>query len=294
MINSMTGYGDAEGQLDGVTYSVEIRGVNNRYFKPRIKMPEAVAFVEGDIYELLRHNLARGTVDYVLRLKNLSADMLFEINAGALKAYLAKISDITASADVQCPIDVGALLSLPGVLEPLRPAEEKAERVKEHVLKVSTEAIERFKQMRAAEGAELEADLLKNCEVIKSNLETIRTRKDTVLKEYHQKLTNRVAELMGKASLDLDSEMISREVALLAERSDISEEITRLDSHLKQVEESCKADGQSGRRLDFLSQEMLREANTIASKASDAEIAHCVVDVKCSIDRIKEQVQNVE
>lgn len=294
MINSMTGYGDAEGQLDGVTYIVEIKGVNNRYFKPRIKLPESVAFLEEDIYELLRHNIDRGTIDFVLRLKNVSADMLYAINESALKAYLTKLSDIASSKQMNCPIDVGGLLNLPGVLEPLSPEEEKASRVKKLVLDISKEALEQLKQMRKAEGAELEADLVKHCNVIKERLETIKKRKNDVMQEYHEKLKQRVEELTAGARLKLDEDVVAREVAVFADRSDISEEIARLESHLKQFEDSCKSQGQSGRRLEFLAQEMLREANTTASKAGDVDIAHCVVDIKCSIDRLKEQVQNVE
>jgi len=291
MINSMTGYGDAEGQLDGVTYIVEIKGVNNRYFKPKIKLPETVAFLEEQLYELLRRNIVRGSVDYVLRLKNASADMLFEINVNALTVYLDKLRTIAGTGG---PMDVGGLLSLPGILEPMRPDEQKSGRVREFVLELSRRAIEDFRQMRRTEGAELEADLLKNCAEIRRHIEKIRQRKDLVLQQYHDRLKARVDELMAGVNIKLDPDTLSREIAVFAERCDISEEITRLESHLKQFEENCKTDGQAGRRLDFLGQEMLREANTIASKAADVEIAHCVVDIKCCIDRLKEQAQNVE
>ncbi|MFA5423025.1 MAG: YicC/YloC family endoribonuclease [Phycisphaerae bacterium] len=294
MINSMTGYGDAEGQLDGVTYIVEIKGVNNRYFKPRIKLPETVAFLEEEIYELLRKCIVRGSVDCILRLKNVSADMLFEINTNALTVYLNKLKEVSAATGVEGPMDVGGLLNLPGILEPMSPDEKKAVRVKDFVLDLTRKAVEKFRQMRRTEGAELEADLLKNCDEIKNHLEKICAKKDEVLQQYHERLRGRVDELMAGVNIKLDPETLSREIAMFAERSDISEEVTRLASHLKQFADNCKMDGQAGRRLDFLGQEMLREANTIASKASDAEISHCVVDIKCCIDRLKEQVQNVE
>lgn len=294
MINSMTGYGDAEGQLDGVTYIVEIKSVNNRYFKPRIKLPETVAYLEEQIYDLLRHNISRGAIDCVLRLKNVSADMLFEINVPALKVYLDKLNEVTSSADTNTPMDVSSLLNLPGILEPVLPDEQKVQQVKESVLGLVARAIEGLKKMRQAEGAELQADLLKNCQAIKESIKQIRQRKDSVLQQYYDRLKTRVDELLSSAKLQLDPETVAREVAVFAERSDISEEITRLGSHLKQFEENCQTDGQAGRRLDFLGQEMLREANTIGSKAANVEIAHCVVDIKCSIDRLKEQVQNIE
>lgn len=295
MIKSMTGYGDAQGQLNGVTYIVEVKTVNNRYFKTRIKLPDSVAFLEEEIEKLLQQGLSRGTINYTLRLKDISAAVLFDIDEAALRSYVERLSKIAASVDVQAPIDIGGLLSLPGIIQPVLPDEKHAGQIKQVVLEVSQKAIDHLKQMRATEGAALVADLETNCQAMKESLEHIRSRSQTVLLEYHEKLKKRVESLLAKGEVNLDETTIAREVAVFAERSDISEEVSRLDSHLQQFAECCNANAQSaGRRLDFISQEMLREANTIASKASDAEIAHCVVDLKCHIDRIKEQVQNIE
>jgi len=294
MINSMTGYGSAEGQINGVTYTVEIRTVNNRYFKARIKLPESVAFLEDEIERLLRKGLSRGMVNCVLQLKGASANVLFSIDEMALRAYVEKLDGVAASANVKCPIDIGGLLALPGIVVPVLPGKEEAEQIKEEVLSITQQAVKAVKQMRAAEGAALAADLDSHCEAVKQGLVRIRARSEAVLQEYHKKLKKRVEHLLADAKLKLDEETLAREVAVFADRSDISEEITRLDSHLQQFAESCRADGQAGRKLDFISQEMLREANTIASKACDSEIAHWVVDIKCRIDRIKEQVQNIE
>jgi len=183
---------------------------------------------------------------------------------------------------------------LPGIVRPALPNQALTERIKAVVLKVSKEAIQQLKQMRAAEGSSLEADLKSRCEAIRKDIEQIRTRAATVVQEYAKRLRRRVDELLAEAKLKLDEETLAREVAILADRSDISEELARLDSHLQQFAESSRASEQAGRRLDFISQEMLREANTIASKASDTEIIRSVVDIKCQIDRIKEQIQNVE
>jgi len=294
MINSMTGYGSADGRLNSVTYAVEIRTVNGRYFKSMIKLPETAAFLEEGIEKLLRKNLSRGTVSYVLELKNVSANALFDIDETTLKAYMERLCRIASSVDVECPIDIGGLLDLPGIVVPVSPGAEEAGRVRRKVLSITQEAIEKLKQMRAAEGAALAADLNSYCEAIKNDLEQIRARSGVVVQEYQKKLKKRVNGLLADVNLQLDEETLAREVAIFAERSDISEEISRLDSHLRQLLGSCQGDGQVGRRLDFISQEMLREANTIASKASDIEITNCVVDVKCQIERIKEQVQNIE
>jgi uncharacterized protein (TIGR00255 family) len=290
----MTGFGEAQGEINGITYIVEIRTVNNRYLKTCVRLTETTAFLEEDIDKLLRKNLSRGMVSCVLRLKNAPANMLFDIDETALRAYMEKLSQIVSSAKTKCPIDMGGLLTLPGIVRPALPDEEKAEQIKKGVVSITQKAIDKLRQMRAAEGAALAADLDSHCEAIKQDLEQIRASSGIVLQEYQKKLRKRVDELLADAKLKLDEEALAREVALFADRSDISEETARLDSHLQQFTESCQADAQAGRRLDFISQEMLREANTIASKAYNTEVIRCVVDIKCRIDRIKEQVQNIE
>jgi len=294
MINSMTGYGEAQGEINGVSYLVEIKTVNHRYFKVIIRLPEPVAFLEEDIDKLLRDNMSRGTVNYVLRLKNSSINALFDIDEAALKTIVEKLNKAGSSADVKGQIDIGNLLTLPGIIQPVLPDKEASEQIRKKILEVSQEAINNVKQMRAAEGSFLEADLTKHCSAIEKDLGQIRARSDIVLKEYAAKLKQRVDSLLSEVKLKLDEETLAREVAIYAERSDISEEVARLDSHLQQFIQACRASELAGRRLDFISQEMLREANTIASKASDTSIIRSVVDIKCRIDRIKEQVQNIE
>jgi len=303
----MTGYGQAESEVKGVSYAVEIKAVNNRYLKINIKLPEAVAFLEEDIEKLMRKNLSRGTVNYVLRLKQVSANALFDIDEMALRAIMDRLSRISSLADTRPEpgrrisppwrIDIGSLLNLPGIIRPTLPDKEMAEHIKDTVLNITQEAIDKLKQMRAAEGSFLEADLKNHCQAIRQDLERICARSDDVLQEYAKRLKKRVDGLLAEAKIKLDEETLAREVAILADKSDISEEIARLSSHLARFAESCQTnppDAGAGRRLDFISQEMLREANTIASKASDAEIIHHVVDIKCRIERIKEQAQNVE
>jgi len=293
MINSMTGFGDGQGRLNDATYTVEIRAVNNRYFKAKIKLPESLAFLEEEIEKTLRENLSRGMVNYVLRLKDVPADSLFEIDEKALRVYIERLGQLGSGSDTKCQIDIGSLLGLPGIVTPALPDEQMAKRIKEVVLKVTKQAIGKVQQMRQAEGAALVADLNGRCEAILKALKQIRARSGVVPQEYQKKLRKRADGLLAEAKLKLDEETLAREVAVFAERSDISEEIARLESHLQQFTQSCRADEQAGRKLDFITQEMLREANTIASKACNTEIVNCVVEIKCQIDRIKEQVQNI-
>jgi uncharacterized protein (TIGR00255 family) len=290
----MTGYGEAQGEADGVSYAVEIKTVNNRYFKTIIKLPELASFLEEDIDKLLRKNILRGTTNYVLRLKDASASTLFDIDETALQAVVEKLSRAGLSSGINGAIDIGNLLSLPGIIQPALPDEKRAEQIKKLVLQISQEALDKLKRMRATEGGYLEADIKKCCKTIEEDLEQIRSRSDIVIQEYAEKLKKRVNELLALAEIKIDEGILAREVAIFADRSDISEEIARLDSHLQQFDQCCQGNEQAGRRLDFISQEMLREANTIASKASDTDTTRYVVNIKCQIDRIKEQVQNIE
>jgi uncharacterized protein (TIGR00255 family) len=311
----MTGYGSAEGRLSGVTYAVEVSTVNNRYFKATLRLPETLGFLEGDIEKQLRQEVSRGTVNYVLRQKGAPAEALFEINEKALVTLLKRLGRISPSGGLEGKLDLGGLLALPGILSPAVPSGTLAGRIRRKVLAITQQAMKGIKAMRAAEGAALAADMEQHCRAIKANLEKIRLRSAGGPQQYAEKLRKRVGELLTAAKLKLNDETVAREVAIFADRADISEEVARLDSHLVQFEKgltgnqpvSAKAPtkpkkqerrravaGQAGRKLDFICQEMLREANTIGSKACDADIVHLVVDIKCRIDRIKEQVQNVE
>jgi len=155
----MTGFGEAQGEISGVTYIVEIKTVNNRYLKTSVKLPETVAFLEEDIDKLLRKNLSRGTVNYVLRLKDTSANTLFDINETALQAVVEKLSRAASSASVKGTLDVGNLLNLPGIVQPVSPEKEVAEKIKKLVCQISQQAVDKVKKMRAAEGKLLHDDL---------------------------------------------------------------------------------------------------------------------------------------
>ena len=294
MLNSMTGYGEAVGELEGVSYAIEIKAVNNRYLKTIIKLPEGVAFLEDEIDKELRKRLSRGTINCVLRIKGASATDLFAIDEVALRSLIARLNAISSSVGVTGAIDLAGLLELPGIVQPTQPDEEQSVRIRQFVLKLTGAALDKLQRMREAEGGFLEADLKKHCDAMLTELEVIRQRSGSVVGEYAKRLRRRVEELLAEAKLKLDEQTLAREVAILADRSDISEEIARLDAHLQQFRQICQTDGQAGRRLDFLSQEMLREANTVASKAADASIARSVVDIKCLIERLKEQIQNIE
>ncbi len=280
--------------IDGISFAVEIKTVNNRYFKPSIRLPETASFLEQDVEKLLRQNIYRGAVNYMLRYKNVSGEPMYEIDSASMKSYVEKLNSIQHSGTIQCNINLADLLLLPGVVRPHEPENEKAEQIRKAVIGVTAQAIEQLKKMRAQEGQSLFDDLKQQCSRISGLIEGIKSRSSIVVSEYQSRLASRVKELLANARLELDSDTLAREVALFADRSDISEEIIRLGSHIEQFLANCQTGEYSGRRLDFISQEMLREANTIASKASDAKICNDVVEIKSCIERIKEQVQNIE
>ncbi len=295
MLNSMTGFARICREIDGISYAVEIKTVNNRYFKPNIRLPEPAAFLDYDIEKFLRENIYRGVVSYLLRYKNISGEPMYEIDAAAMESYVAKLNSINQpQGKAEYRINLANLLLLPGVIKPQEPESGKAEQLKKAVFEITAQAVEQLKQMRSCEGEALFKDIKQQCDQIRSLLGGIEPRKKIVVNEYRDRLTARVKELLDTVRLELDNDLVAREVALFADRSDIGEEIIRLSSHLEQFIASCEKEERPGRKLDFISQEMLREANTIASKASDAKICLDVVQIKSCIERIKEQVQNVE
>ena len=294
MISSMTGFGRASYEVDGAAYSIEIRTVNNRYLKTILRLSDFGAFLVDDIERLLRKEIHRGTVNYSLSIENIFGRVQFNVDEKALNKYIAKLQTVAKANGIECRIDLADMLTLPGIVQPATPDAEQAAKIKQAVLELTVKTIEQLKQMRAQEGEALVADLIVNCDVIREKLSLIREQRPVVLEQYHDKLKKRVEELLSGAQLETDAEILAREVAVFADKSDIAEELARLESHLSQFVQFCKSDESSGRKLDFISQEMLREVNTIASKAADAQIARCVIDIKCAIDRLKEQVQNVE
>ena len=289
----MTGYGEAHCHEDGLTYSLELRSVNNRYFKPVIKLPESLQHLESEVEKWLRARISRGSVTCAVRIRSTGRQAAYDINVEAAQWYLDQLHQIKPLSQ-DASVDMTALLMLPGVCLPKETSEEDKDHQGEIIRRLTDEAVGHLMEMRRIEGQALRDDLLANCQYIRERLDTIRQRSPIVVNEYHERLTKRVDQLTAKAQITLAEADLAREVALYADRCDISEELIRLASHLDQFAQLCAADQQNGRKLDFLAQELLREANTVASKANDAEICQRVVDVKSAIDRIKEQVQNVE
>ncbi len=294
MIVSMTGYGEVHRSDGGVEYALEIRSVNNRYLKSVIKLPESVQWAESAIEKLLRGRLTRGSVTVTLRRRNATATAAYEVNQAALSRYAAALATVELPDGVQATLDLATLTALPGVCQ----SHELTDTERESQIALITEMVEtcleQVVQMREREGKALHDDLVHHCAGLRETLDGVVEHAPTVVTEYRERLASRVESLMAAGRFELTVDSLAREVALYADRCDISEEISRLRAHLEHFVEICDAPTGVGRKLDFLAQEMLREANTIGSKSSDSQIARAVVEMKTGIDRIKEQVQNAE
>jgi uncharacterized protein (TIGR00255 family) len=292
MIQSMTGFGEAQLEEEGHAYHLDVRSVNNRYFKPTIRLHDDYSFMETQLEQLLRSRLTRGSVTLRLYVRDLSASAAQDVNQAAIQHYVAQLRSVPA-AETGFTIDLATLAMLPGVCQPHELTEKQREHGETLIMQLAETAIDRLIEMRIAEGKALADDLKRHCDVIRERLAAIRQHVPGMLEAYRDRLKQRVEELLSGSNVRLAQEDLLKEVSIYAERSDVSEELSRLESHLKQFDNAIISTEPAGRKLDFIAQEMLREANTVGSKAGDAEIAHHVIEIKGCIDRIKEQVQNV-
>lgn len=291
MILSMTGFGEAQVEADGHAYHVELRSVNNRYLKASIRVPDEFAFIEARLEQLLRRKLTRGSITLKLFVRDLSAAAAEDVNVAAIQAYVEQFRPVLDS-NPKLALDLATLATLPGVCQPHELTEKQRTLCTEVVERVALEALDKLLEMRAVEGKALAADLRKHCAEVRRHIEAIQGRAHLVIGEYRDRLTARIEELIAGSNVQLAQEDLLKEVAIFAERSDVNEELSRMFSHLDQFEAAIGSGEPAGRKLDFIAQEMLREANTVGSKAGDGEIARHVIDIKSAIDRIKEQVQN--
>lgn len=292
----MTGFGDATTEVQSVHYAVELRSINNKFYKAAIRLPEELEGMEAEIDSRLRRRLVRGSITLKVRLSDPTARAAYRINTEALQSYIEYLSRLPHEVGHPVQIDVAALIHLPGVLQPPSDFESRLDTAKPIVHQLIEEACTKLIEMREREGAMLHEDLHRHYTSIGERLEDIAKRTPLVVEEYHQRLRQRIESMLKEAPVHVNETDLVREVAIYAERSDIAEEITRLNAHLSQFRDLIDSDDREpvGRTLDFLAQELLREANTIASKSNDSQISRDIVEVKGAIDRIKEQVQNVE
>jgi uncharacterized protein (TIGR00255 family) len=296
MIHSMTGFGRSSFQLVGLCFDVEVRSVNHRYLDARVRLPRLLAALEGEVRARIQARFARGKVDLSVTLPGGTAPTpRLEIDLDAAREYLRVADELGQGERVAGTLDVGTLLALPGVsrlAEPEIPAEE----LREALFGAVDAALEALDAMRVAEGAALERDLLERAARVGELAASLEKRASVVQEAVRERLRRRSEQLRQETGL-LDEARLHQEIVIAADRLDVTEEIVRLRSHAEQFRRIIEEGGSGkpvGRRLDFLLQEFGREANTIGSKGCDAPIAYEIVDLKAEIERLREQVQNVE
>ena len=287
----MTGFGFAEVEAEGVSIRVEIRAVNHRFLQVRQRVPVELGELEPKLEAMLRKKLARGAVNLNVNLTRTASPSAVDLDLEVAKRYRKLLTKAAKELALTDDVGLAKLIELPGVISQ-RADSGSRERDLKLIVKATETALAGLLEMREAEGARMEKDLRKHTKVIARLRKQIRGRMPKLVKAHQDGLRARVEELAG--GLNLAETDLSREMALIADKTDVSEELSRLEAHLEALDDSLAKGGSIGRQLDFLVQELYREANTIGSKAGDVEVAHAVVDLKTNIERVREQVQNVE
>lgn len=293
MLLSMTGHGEGVASSAELHVSTEVRSINNRFLKVQVRCSDGYGLLDNRIEDVVRQQLKRGTVTLNVRLVRLVSSADIVLNEALLEHYIGLVKR-NAGGSSGDRIQIETLLGLPGVLEDPQRREADLDVVWPVVESSVNRALQSLDQMRHREGQAMADDMLSNLIVIEQQLEQIATRAPAVVEGYRNRLLDRLQKLLAEHGAEISAADLVREVGLFADRSDISEEAVRLRSHLSQFREIVQESDSNGRKLDFVTQEMFRETNTIGSKANDVEIARCVVEVKTVIERIREMVQNVE
>jgi uncharacterized protein (TIGR00255 family) len=290
----MTGFGDGRRESKLLSVGVEIRTLNHRHLKIVVKGLEAYTALEPRIEPIVREQIRRGSVQVTLRIDRVPQVEDYVLNTTALVSYWRQLETLQQQLGNEAAISLGDLLVLRGVVrEDALPAAD-IEQVWPVVEQALREALNKLETMRRREGRRMADELAGYCKAIRSRLDSIQERAPRVVEEYAARLHERVSALLARVDVQLDADELIKELSIYAERSDISEELVRHRSHLDQFEATLDEPSSEGRKLEFLSQEMVRETNTIGSKANDVHIAREVVEIKGTIDRIRELVQNVE
>lgn len=293
MALSMTGCGEGVASDGSSTCRVELRCVNNRFLKFSLRAREGFSALESRLEAAVRERVKRGTVQMTLDLTGPAAPAARQFDESQLEAYLGQLEHFCTRHDLPVPQSIDGLLGLPGILADSLPTNEAAGAAWPLVSRALDAALDRLDAMRRSEGDAMARDMRSTLREITSIAARIRDRVPAALEEHRTRLLERIGRLLEQRGVALTEADLAREIAVLADRSDIAEELVRLESHVAQFDRLLDEDT-PGRALDFLTQELAREANTVASKSSDVAIAHAVVELKTQVERLKELVQNVE
>ena len=292
----MTGYGDARLQTEKNSLSVEVRTVNNRYFKLNLKLPDRYCSLEPEIEKLVREEVSRGSIQLAIRYEAADSAGQLRLNTKLLEQYADQLAEVIGRRGgvIASEVRLDSLTSLPGIVEDDSRHGADLETEWPQLSGVIREALVRLQEFRKREGATMGADLATQAAGVRRQLDLVAETAPQVVAEYRVKMLERVRQTLAESDVTLTESDLIREVAIFADRCDINEEITRLKCHLGHYDSLLKDQTSQGRKLEFLTQEMFREVNTIGSKANNVTIAHAVVEMKACVERIREVLQNVE
>ena len=292
MVKSMTGYGRAVETVNGREFTVELRSVNNRYLDCTVKLPRSLSFAEDAVKQAVKNTISRGKVDvYISVHSEGAADVKVSLNAAMVEGYLAAMKQMVADYSVKDDISVSLLSRMPEVFTVEKPDVDE-EQLRADLLSVVDKALAAYDAMRAAEGKALENDLRSRGNTILELVAQVEAGNGQTVIDYRTRLENKLKEVLANTAID--ESRILTEAAIFADKVAVDEETVRLRSHLEQMNNMLTAGGAIGRKLDFLLQEMNREANTTGSKCTDVRLARIVVDIKAELEKIREQTQNIE
>lgn len=292
MVKSMTGYGRHQQTVDGMDITVEVKSVNHRYFDFSSRTPRIYGFLDEKLKGYIQSRVARGKIECYVQVDNLENDSVkIEINHSLARGYVEAFKEISAVYGVDNNLNAGMLARFNDVLL-IRKEEADEDKIWEAVKSVAEVAVDKFILMRQTEGEKLRDDIYSRADLILSKVEFVEERSPETVKEYTDKLLARMNDILG--GVNIDETRILTEAAIFADKVAVAEETVRLRSHIEQLKAFFDSEDAIGRKMDFLVQEINREANTIGSKASDVEIARCVLDIKSEVEKIREQVQNIE
>ena len=292
MIKSMTGYGSAKGTVEGIEVCVELKSVNNKFLDTSVRLPRNFLFAEETIKSAVMSHISRGKVDVFVTVDtSMADDMIVKVNEPLLKGYIEALESISKEHGLTNDITAMSVSRFPDVLN-VEKKELDADAVAEGIRVIAEQALCDFDGMRIREGAKLKEDVLSKLETIEKLVGIIETESPKTVEEYREKLKQKLFEVLG--TTDIDETRIITEAAIFADKVAVDEETVRLHSHMAQLRSMLDGGSPIGRKIDFLLQEFNREANTTGSKCQNAEIAHVVVNLKSEIEKIREQIQNIE
>lgn len=292
MLKSMTGFGRAQKEIDGYVITVELKSVNHRYFEFSSRVPRQYGFLDEKLKSYINCKVSRGKIECYVTIEALNTDTAdVVVNHTLATAYVNALKEIAETYELKDDFGASTISRFPEVLV-VRKSDEDEEKLWGYVQEVCSDAIDKFVAMREVEGSKMKDDIYSRGQFILDCVSYIEERSPQTVKEYNDKLVERVHELLGDVSLD--ESRILQEVAIYADKVAVAEETVRLRSHIEQLNTFISSDEPVGRKMDFLVQEINRETNTIGSKANDVDIARKVVDIKAEVEKIREQIQNIE